>query len=186
MPLPEPCEKCAEYGGYWVEYPNGGMGRCKCPRGLALREMERLAKIPPVARPPVIPSELGELYAEMICGVYGYALHQAAPLIAAEICAMCESKEQAMEFVRRFTRAYPKWPGGLGELRWAFCQMGFKPLDAVAPPDYSEIYPDGLPEAAGARPPASPVALRDPRSRELPPGEAGIVLRAVIEKSRRL
>ena len=182
--LPEPCEICAWSEGYWVEYPTG-LGRCKCPRGRALVEVARRANEPPVAKPPAISTEEAELLAEMLCGIYGYSLVQAMPLIASELRGMCDSMPQAMDFVKRFARLYAKWPGGTNELRWAYCQMGFRPLDAILPVGDSEIYPEGLPEAAGGRTAPQLEPVPDPRSRDLPPGEVGEILRGVIAKSRR-
>ena len=177
MALPEPCEKCAETGGYWV-----GGARCLCARGLTLADLTRQASTPAVPRPPVISSEEATLLAEMLSGLYGFSLNQAVPLIASEIAGMCGSFKQANEFVTRFTRLYKKWPGGLDELRWAFCQMGFRPLDAIEPVGESQVYPEGLPEAAGGRQVAAIEAPRDPRSRELPAGEAGYLVRDLARR----
>jgi hypothetical protein len=146
---------------------------------VALVGLAKQAAEPPVAKPAVLPSEYGTLVAEMIAGNYGYSLVQAVPLIGAEVCAMCETQKQAMDFVRRFVRLYDKWPG-MKEFRWAFCAMGNKPLDALPPPEWSEHYPDGLPEAAGGRVAPRLEPVRDPRSRELPPGEAGEIVRGLV------
>ena len=181
MALPEACEKCTATGGNWVESAKGGMERCICPRGLALTEMARLAATPAIPRPPVISSKEATVHAEALAGIYGYSLGQAVPLIGNEIRSMCESSAQAADFVKRFARLYKKWPGGIDEIRWAFCQMGFRPLDAIEPVGDSEVYPEGLPEAAGGRPALGLEApLRDPRSRELPPGEAGDLVRSLV------
>ncbi len=182
MPLPEACEKCLVTGGYWVEsLQGGGMERCGCSRGLALKRRAEAQ----ISRPPVIATEEAILLAEMLVGVYGFSLGQATPLIAAEIRSMCESLGQAKDFIRRFARFYSKWPGGLSEMRWAFCQMGFTPLDAIQPVDDSEIYPNGLPISQPITPPVSALEpFRDPRSTELPPGEAGRVLRAIVSAKR--
>ena len=181
MALPEACERCAPEGGYWVQAADGrGTERCKCARGLALIEMSK----PPVPRPPVLSSQEGTLLAEMLAGIYGFSLGQGVPLIANEICSMCGSHSQAKDFIRRFARLYKKWPGGLDEMRWAFCQMGFRPLDAIEAVDGSEIYPDGLPEGAGGRPAPQLETPHNPRSRELPPGEAGDLVRSLVERTR--
>jgi hypothetical protein len=181
MALPEACAACGANGGYWAQAKQGGMERCGCPRGLALLGMERKAIEPLVARPPVISSEEATCLAEMLAGNYGFSLGQAVPLIASEIRDMADGFVQAREFVRRFVRLYKKWPG-IDEMRWAFYQMGFRPLDAIAPASDSEFYPKGMPKSAGGRGAPALEAPRDPRSRELPPGEAGEIVRLALTK----
>ena len=179
MSLPEACEKCAEFGGYWVE-SDRGMRRCDCPRGRALLEMAAIAARPPEPKDPVITADEAEVFTEMLSGAVSYFpgidSTFARAMVGAEIRAMCANVDQAREFITRFARLYRKWPG-VAEFRWAFCQMGFRPLDAIEPIGDSEIFPDGLPESAGGRPAVALESPRDPRSRELPPGEAGNLIR---------
>lgn len=185
MNLPEACEVCASTGGYWVESIKGGMTRCACPRGRALAEMAAEAAKPPQPREPVMTSQEAEVCLEMMAGCVSY-VPAADNLIGrgavtAEIREMCASFDQAVMFVRRFARLYRKWPG-TAEMRWAFRQMGFKPLDAIEPIGDSELYPDGLPESAGGCPKGQQAieAPQDPRSRELPSGEVGQILRSLV------
>ena len=185
MSLPQACSNCGPMGGYWVESERGGMKRCGCPRGLALVEMARIAALPPVARDPVMSSHEAEICVEMMASsmsfVPGIENSVGRGAITVEIREMCADFDQAVVFVRRFCRLYGKWPG-TKEMRWAFCQMGFKPLDAIESAGWSEIYQDGLPEAAGGSPMAQIEPSYDKRSRELPPGEVGEILRGLVER----
>ena len=183
MSLPEACDRCSATGGYWAEAAKGGMERCNCPRGRALAEMAIEVAKPPQPRDPVITIQEAELCMEMMAGTMEFfpTGGPARGMITCEIREMCHNFDQAVLFVRRFTRTYRKWPS-IAEFRWAFCQMGFKPLDAIEPAGWSEIYPDGLPEAAGGRPVAQIEPSYDKRSRELPPGEAGEILRGLVER----
>jgi hypothetical protein len=105
-------------------------------------------------RSPIITTEQSEVCVEMLAGAVDFfpSTAPARGLIAAELRDISESVEQAIIFIRRFGRIYRKWPG-IGEMRWAFCQMGFLPLDAIEPVGSSDYYPDGLANLLGARQP---------------------------------
>ena len=91
--------------------------------------------------------------------------------IAKEIVAMCSSIDQVKWLVARLPKLFSEWPA-MKEVRSVLCSK-FRPADGIE--TYSEVYLEGIPsEKAGAL-----LALPDPRSRELPPGEAGALIRSL-------
>jgi hypothetical protein len=93
--------------------------------------------------------------------------------IGEEIIAMCSSIEQVDWLVKRLPKLFSDWPG-MKEVRSVLCSR-FKPADGIE--CYSEIYLEGIPSEREALPALGP---GDPRSRELPPGEAGEFIRELV------
>ncbi len=99
--------------------------------------------------------------------------------IAEDIAAMCGSKEQVEWLVGRLPKLYSDWPG-TREARAVLCSK-FPPADGID--GNSTVYVTGIPSD---RPGPPRPTLPNYRSRELPPGAAGEILRDVIARSRKL
>lgn len=161
MKYPNPCDKCAPFGGSWQEGENG-MKRCDCARGKALVSA---AKAPP-PREPMISPEHAILCAEMMATIPFYPPEAGARSgIADEISCMCETPEQAVWLVRRMKRLYRKWPGEI-EMRLVFCGK-FHPLDGIQATSDSEVYPNGIPGETENMP---SLALAAPQTLQLASG----------------
>lgn len=140
MTLPDPCDKCRPFGGLWKEGEKGGMERCICARGNALRS----ANAPKAALPPVISAAHATMCAEMMSAIPFFpASSGALSAIGNEIAAMCHTPEEAAWLAQRMVRLYRKWPG-VQEMRLVFCQK-HHPLDGIEAHCASETYPDGIP-----------------------------------------
>ena len=126
MTLPDPCERCAPFGGDWME-TEAGLRRCVCPRGVAKTEAYK-RKDP---KPPVISTETSQIVCVEIMSALEFfpAAAGARAVIADEIASMCESSERAVWLAKRVIRLYSKWPG-IPELRRVYCSTNH-PLDAV-------------------------------------------------------
>ena len=98
--------------------------------------------------------------------------------LAVMVCEMMTSEEQVDWLVRRMRTLYNEWPGPK-EMRAVVCSK-FKPADGID--CYSEVYMDGIPSERENLPALE--APRDPRSRELPPGEAGDLIRELAGRKR--
>ena len=101
------------------------------------------------------------------------------------VLAMSGKPERAVWIVDQMLALTSTWPG-IAEVRAVYC-CRFKPADGLES-DFSELCPSGqIPAgvAVGFVPKSGSLVLPDPRSRELPPGEVGEILRGVIAKSRR-
>jgi hypothetical protein len=150
MSFPEPCAKCASFGGSWMETETG-LKRCDCPRGIALAAKTK----EPEYHEPVITTEQAMIYAEMMASIPFFPTEAGArAVIANEIASMCESLDRAEWLAVRMIRLYRKWPGVI-ELRIVFCSK-YQPLDALPEIGASEAYPDGVPSE---RPPEKAPAL---------------------------
>jgi hypothetical protein len=149
--LPDPCPKCAPYGGTWMlkESDAGeGLARCDCPRGQALVQKSA----PPVYRPPVLAPDFTTVCVESLSAIPYFPTEAGArAAIQNQIAAMCKSEADALWLCARMVALYKKWPG-VPEMRLVLCN-GRKPLDAIEATGESEYYPDGIPSE---RPPAAP------------------------------
>lgn len=99
--------------------------------------------------------------------------------IVKSVAAMSGSEERACWIVDQMLALTNDWPGIL-EVRGVYC-LRFKPADGVE--GESEICPTGqIPadSAVGFKPRTSLAPQRDPRSRELPPGEVGEMIRSLV------
>jgi hypothetical protein len=144
--LPDPCSRCAPFGGAWME-TEAGLKRCDCSRGVALTAQAET----PVYRAPVLSTEQTTIYTEMMAGIPFFPPEAGArSLISHELACICESAEQARWLAIRMVRLYRKWPG-LIELRTVFCSK-YHPLDALPALGASEVYPDGIPSERGPAP----------------------------------
>jgi hypothetical protein len=102
----------------------------------------------------MISSEHATYCAEMICSIpFTPSTGGVLTAVAAELRAMCETPEQAMQLAQRMTRMYRVWPG-VAEIRWFYCQTNH-PLDGISPSGESMVYPDGLPPERDAATDAS-------------------------------
>ena len=97
--------------------------------------------------------------------------------LAVMVSEILTTEDQVAWLVRRMRNLYNEWPGPQ-ELRAVACSK-FKPADGIE--GNSCIYLDGIPserEQKTALPPP------DPRSRLLPPGEVGDIMRDLVRKAR--
>lgn len=143
MKLPEPCGKCAPFGGTFMDTPDG-MRRCDCARGRALLAASTEATAIREPSPPVISTEFANICTEAMTAMDYFPPEAAARgRIADEIAAICADEEQAIWLAIRMTRLYRKWPG-VQELRLVYCAR-YQALDCLPAIGTSEIYPDGFP-----------------------------------------
>lgn len=137
-----PCDKCAEFGGLWMQTPKG-LIRCEC--------------LPAISEPkenaPNLTKGQSAVFVEMLASIPFFPSETGARLaIGDEIRAMCKGPHEAEWLVTRMRRLYRRWPGPL-EMRHVYAAK-FQPWDGVQPIGISEHYPDGIPSENETAPPA--------------------------------
>jgi hypothetical protein len=176
-----PCEKCAEFGGRWMETPRG-LVPCRCPEGNALREK-------PVVHKPVLTSQAATVFVEMLASIPFFPSESGARLaIGDEMRAMCAGPKEADWLVTRMRRLYNRWPGPT-EMRRVYVSK-FKAWDGIMPLGESEHYPDHIPiesETRESRLIAGPTVKRigegrKPETRHEHPADADWARRAAGER----
>lgn len=175
MKLPDPCEKCAPFGGNWIEAPNG-MKRCDCPRGIALNT-------PPAVGAPVLSAENVTMYIEMLAAMPFFPSEAGARIgIGDELRSMCHSDAQAVWLVTRMRRLYDRWPGER-EMRRVMCGAAV-PLDGILAEGISEHYPEGIPSERKPEPLALPAAPAKRLAAGEPVSAAPSIVAAVSDLAR--
>jgi hypothetical protein len=154
--LPEPCEECAP-DGYWASGPNGGLTRCHCPRGQALRMISN-RPAPPERAESVLTGDEISLAVEGLAAIPFFPSEESArTMIGDAIAALCADSRSCLELVRRMLVMYRKWPG-VREMRICYCAMIGTPLSGDdLRSEVSVFYPEGFGRSVGSIP--SRVAL---------------------------
>ncbi len=156
--LPQPCPKCQPLSGNW-QLTAGGLARCDCARGKALRALSASAP----GRPPVLSEKAARNAIGALAALpYFPGKDEAAArtLIANELMAICHSVPDLRWLVTRMLRLYSAWPG-MREMRIVYSQKQ-RPLDGYdMASTMSQFYPEGIP---------SELPAPEPILAALPPG----------------
>ncbi len=143
MPPKSVCQKCAPFGGFWMQLENGGFTRCTCDDGRRLAATDE-KRNQGSAEPPRLTPEDALVIVEMLSNLDFFPPAGGARLLVCEeIRSMVHSPEDGVWLAQRMVRLYQKWPG-LRELRTVYCSR-CRPLDGVELIGTSETYPDGIP-----------------------------------------
>jgi hypothetical protein len=150
------CEKCKPFNGLRKIKDTGGVERCECPSGIALKQADEARKNQ-VTHPPVLSHDSAMAIVEMLSGHLDYfppiGSGIARGAIAGEIRNMCHDQDQGIWLANRMAKLYSSWPG-TREMRIVYCSK-FRPLDGVEISGASDFFPEGIPseaETAGALP----------------------------------